>query len=98
MTDPTLIKHQDSLTSGDFTAADEPLRLFAAWFAEAQRSEPSDANAMMVATVDGDGLPNARMVLLKGYDERGFGFYTSTDSQKGRELAAMPKAALVFHW
>jgi pyridoxamine 5'-phosphate oxidase len=53
---------------------------------------------MTLATVDGDGLPNARMVLMKGFDEQGFVFYTNLDSQKGRELGASPKGALVFHW
>jgi pyridoxamine 5'-phosphate oxidase len=92
------IKHPNGLTAGDFTEADEPLRLFAAWFEEAKRAEASDATAMTVATVDADGLPNARMVLLKGFDERGFVFYTNTESRKGRELAGNAKAALVFHW
>ncbi|MPZ37820.1 MAG: pyridoxamine 5'-phosphate oxidase [Rhizobiales bacterium] len=92
------IQHPNELTAGDFTEADEPLRLFATWFDEAKRSEPSDASAMTLATVDDDGLPNARMVLLKGFDERGFVFYTNIDSAKGRELERHPKAALVFHW
>ena len=74
------------------------MRLFAAWFEEARRSEPADANAMTLATVDTDGLPNARVVLLKGYDERGLVFYTNADSPKGRELDATQKGALVFHW
>ena len=74
------------------------MRLFAAWFAEAAHSEPADANAMTLATVDADGLPNARMVLLKSFDEHGFVFYTNVESQKGRELNTSPKAALVFHW
>src|SRR5205085_664129 len=82
----------------DFTEADEPLRLFAAWFAEATRAEPTLPEAMTFASVDQDGLPNARMVLLKGFDEHGFVFYSNADSQKGRELAAAPKGALVFHW
>jgi pyridoxamine 5'-phosphate oxidase len=98
MSDSAPIQHPKGLTPGDFTEADEPLRLFAAWFAEAGRSEAADANAMTLATVDADGLPDARMVLLKNFDEAGFVFYTNTDSQKGRELAAVPKAALVFHW
>lgn len=85
-------------TNGDFTEADEPLRLFAAWFAEANRTEPADANAMALATVGTDGLPNVRMVLLKGFDAHGFVFYTNAESQKGRELAVNPQAALVFHW
>ncbi|MFZ1071161.1 MAG: pyridoxamine 5'-phosphate oxidase, partial [Methyloceanibacter sp.] len=85
-------------TIGDFTAADEPLRLFAQWLNDATGSEPADPNAMAVATVDADGLPDVRMVLLKGFDERGFVFYTNMDSQKGRELDLNPKAALLFHW
>jgi pyridoxamine 5'-phosphate oxidase len=84
--------------SDDFTEAGEPLQLFAAWFADAGKSEPSDPNAMTLATVDSEGLPNARMVLMKGFDERGFVFYTNLDSQKGRELDAAPKGALVLHW
>jgi pyridoxamine 5'-phosphate oxidase len=98
MSDIGSIEHPTWLTSGDFTEADEPLRLFSAWMEEATRSEPSDPTAMALATVDGEGLPNVRMVLLKGFDERGFVFYSNEDSQKGRELAAVPKAALGFHW
>lgn len=98
MSDTSPIEQQGWLRSGDFTAADEPLRLFAAWMAEARQSEPNDPDAVALATVDADGLPNVRMVLLKGFDARGFVFYTNDGSQKGRELAANPKAALVFHW
>jgi pyridoxamine 5'-phosphate oxidase len=98
MSDAAPIEHPAWLTGGDFTAADEPLRLFAAWFAEAKRSEPVNPDAMTLATVDRDGLPNARMVLLKGFDERGFVFYTNRDSIKGHELADEPKAALTFYW
>jgi pyridoxamine 5'-phosphate oxidase len=98
MSDTAPIEHQSWLTSGDFTAADEPFRLFTAWLTEATAAEPRDPTAMTLATVDADGLPNARMVLLKGADERGFVFYTNMDSQKGRELGAHPKAALVFYW
>jgi pyridoxine/pyridoxamine 5'-phosphate oxidase len=98
MSESVSIQHPNGLTSGDFTEADEPLRLFAAWLSEASRSEPADPNAMTLATVDPDGLPNARMVLLKGFDEQGFVFYTNLDSQKGRELDGTPKGALVFHW
>jgi pyridoxamine 5'-phosphate oxidase len=65
---------------------------------EAAKSEPNDANAMALASVDPDGLPNLRMVLLKGHDARGFVFYTNTQSQKGTELLAHPKAAVLFHW
>jgi pyridoxamine 5'-phosphate oxidase len=98
MADSPPIERRNELTAGDFTEASEPLRLFAAWFEDARRAEPSDASAMTLATVDEGGLPNARMVLLKGFDERGFVFYTNLDSAKGREMAANPKAALVFHW
>jgi pyridoxamine 5'-phosphate oxidase len=98
MTDAAQIEHPGGLTGGDFTEASEPLRLFAEWFAEAKRSEPVNPDAMALATVDADGLPNARMVLLKGFDERGFVFYTNMDSAKGHELAGAPKAALTFYW
>jgi pyridoxamine 5'-phosphate oxidase len=98
MSDPTSMKHPSWLTSGDFTAADDPFALFAAWLDEATASEPCDPTAMTLATVDADGLPNARMVLLKGADASGFVFFTNMDSQKGRELDAQRKAALVFHW
>lgn len=84
--------------SGDFTEADDPFSLFEAWIAEATAQEPNDPNAMALATVDADGLPNVRMVLLKGYDQSGFVFYTNTESQKGAELLARQKAAAVFHW
>jgi len=97
MTD-TSIKHPASLTSGDFTEAAEPFGLFAAWFAEACQQEPSDPNAMALATVDKTGLPDVRMVLMKGYDADGFVFYSHVTSPKGRELAANPKAGLLFHW
>ena len=98
MTDTTSMKHQTPLTSGDFTAADEPFALFEAWLNEAIKSEPNDPNAMALATVDPDGLPDVRMVLMKGFDAEGFVFYSHIASQKGRELAANPKAALLFHW
>jgi len=74
------------------------LRLFTAWFEEASRREPRDPTAMSLATVDADGLPNVRMVLMKGFDERGFVFFTNVDSQKGRELDKDRKGALLFHW
>jgi pyridoxamine 5'-phosphate oxidase len=79
-------------------SADEPFQLFASWLKEAEKSEPDDPNAMAVATVDGEGLPNVRMILLKGADARGFVFYTNCGSAKGLELAANPKAALLFYW
>jgi pyridoxamine 5'-phosphate oxidase len=98
MSDTAPIEHPSGLTVGDFTAADEPMRLFAQWLEDATGSEPSDPNAMAVATVDSEGLPDVRMVLMKGFDERGVVFYTNMDSQKGRELDASPRAALLFHW
>src|SRR5262245_30677828 len=98
MSDSAPIKHPSWLTSGDFTEADEPLRLFGAWFEEAAKGEPRDPTAMSLATVEADGTPNVRMVLMKGFDERGFVFYTNVDSQKGRELDASSQAALLFHW
>ena len=98
MNDPTSIKHPTPLTSGDFTESAEPFALFAEWFAEACKSEPNDPNAMALSTVDKDGLPDVRMVLMKGYDTDGFVFYSHIASAKGRELAEDPKAALLFHW
>lgn len=76
----------------------DPLVLFETWLKAARESEPNDANAMALATVDDEGLPDARMVLLKDFDEAGFVFYTNLESAKGRELASDPKAALLFHW
>ncbi|MEJ6781196.1 pyridoxamine 5'-phosphate oxidase [Aminobacter sp. Piv2-1] len=86
------------LTSGDFTESAEPFRLFAAWLKDATASELNDPNAVALATVDPDGLPDARMVLLKGFDEQGFVFYTNFESAKGREILATMKAAMCFHW
>lgn len=86
------------LISGDFTQSTDPFGLFAAWFAEAKAAEINDPDAMALATVDPSGLPDVRMVLLKGADERGFAFYTNEESAKGAELLSMPKAALVLHW
>ena len=79
-------------------AEDDPMSLFAEWLEEAGRKEPNDPNAVAVATVDEDGLPDVRMVLLKDADPRGFVFYTNFNSAKGRQLTANPKAALLFHW
>jgi pyridoxamine 5'-phosphate oxidase len=98
MSDTPPIERTTWLTTGDFTEASEPMRLFATWLSDATASEPRDPNAMTLATVDASGMPNARMVLLKGADERGFVFYTNVESQKGQELDSSGKAALVFHW
>jgi pyridoxamine 5'-phosphate oxidase len=84
--------------SQDFQEAQEPFALFARWMAEAEAHEPNDPNAMALATVDGQGTPNVRMILLKGADTSGFVFYTNCQSAKGLELAANPRAALLFHW
>lgn len=78
--------------------AADPHQLFEEWFAEARIGEPHDAEAMTLATADAAGRPAARMVLLKGHDARGFTFYTNGESRKGDELAANPRAALLFHW
>ncbi|MEH7866480.1 pyridoxamine 5'-phosphate oxidase [Rhizobium laguerreae] len=88
----------NELTSGDFTESGEPFKLFAEWLKEAEASEPNDPNAVALATVDEDGLPNVRMVLLKGSDDDGFVFYTNFESQKGREILGQKKAAMCFHW
>jgi pyridoxamine 5'-phosphate oxidase len=88
----------NALSSGDFTEASDPFALFALWLAEAAEREPNDPDAMTLASVDADGAPDARVVLCKGADERGFVFYTNAESAKGRELAATPMAAAVFHW
>ncbi len=92
------IMAETQLTGGDFTGATDPLQLFAQWLADAQRSEPNDPNAVALATVDGEGMPNVRMVLLKGFDASGFVIFTNFESAKGRELLANRKAALCFHW
>ena len=77
---------------------DDPFALFDRWLKAAELSEPNDPNGMAIASVDAEGLPDVRMVLLKDWDERGFVFYTNVQSDKGRQLDADPKAALLFHW
>jgi len=76
----------------------DPFAHFDTWFAEAQAAEPNDPNGMALASVDGDGLPNLRMVLMKAFGPEGLVFYTNFESAKGRELLAQPKAAALFHW
>ena len=83
---------------GEVFTRDDPLELFLDWFDLAKKKEPNDANAMALATVDAGGLPDVRMVLLKDIDARGLTFFTNLESAKGCELAANPKAALLFHW
>lgn len=84
--------------NGDFAERTEPIALFGEWLKAAEASEPNDPNAMALATVDSNGLPDVRMVLLKGFDASGFVFFTNFESAKGRELLLNPKAALCFHW
>ncbi|SFB06330.1 Pyridoxamine 5'-phosphate oxidase [Rhizobium sp. NFR07] len=86
------------LTTRDFTEESQPFELFGQWLKDAEASEPNDPNAVALATVDEHGLPNVRMVLLKGFDEHGFVFYTNFESQKGQEILGQKKAAMVFHW
>lgn len=76
----------------------DPMVEFARWFAEAQEAQVPEPNAMTLATADAQGGPSARIVLLKGFDERGFVFFTDYRSRKGEELAANPRVALVFYW
>ena len=103
MADETKGAYYTGPQAGDFAEASEPFALFEGWFAEARAHEPNDPNAFALATVDSTGLPNVRMVLLKGLDpaghpDRGFVFYTNFESAKGTELLASRKAALNFHW
>ncbi len=76
----------------------DPLVLFDQWFAEARNSEPNDPEAMALATATADGRPSVRMVLMKAFGPEGVSFFTNLDSRKGAELAANPRAALLFHW
>ena len=90
-----------ALAANDDEAAferEDPVGLFTDWLAEALRHEPNDANAMALATVDAEGLPDCRMVLLKDLDASGFTFYSNRESAKGEQLAGQPGAALLFHW
>ena len=88
----------NDLSTADFTQAADPFALFGLWFEEARAAEINDPEAMTLATVDADGLPDARVVLCKGPDARGLVFYTNIESAKGRELAGQPQAAALFHW
>lgn len=91
------MKHPSGLTFSDFPDVAEPLGPFEAWMAEAKAAEARDPDAVALATVDADGMPNVRMVLLKEWGTDGFVFYTNSESVKGRELQG-GKAALVFYW
>ncbi len=88
----------NEFSTADFTKAQDPLALFKLWLEEATATEINDPEAMTLATVDADGLPDARMVLCKGADERGLVFYTNIESAKGQELKGQPRAAALFHW
>jgi pyridoxamine 5'-phosphate oxidase len=88
----------NALSSSNFSATSDPFALFAEWFGEARSSEPNDPDAMALATVDAEAMPDVRMVLCKGFDSGGFVFYTNEQSAKGRQVAETPKAAALFHW
>ena len=98
MTNEPYDPDQQASNEADFLKENEPYELFAKWLKDAEASELNDPNAMALATVDDSGLPNVRMVLLKGYDHHGFVFYTNLESAKGQEISQTPKAALCFHW
>ncbi|CCD37990.1 Pyridoxamine 5'-phosphate oxidase [Candidatus Paraburkholderia kirkii UZHbot1] len=97
----TLTDLRKNYSRGALDAADvdpDPVRQFQTWFAQALDAKLPEPNAMTLATVDAQGRPSARIVLIKGVDERGFVFFTNYESRKGRELAANPAASLLFHW
>ena len=98
--DPTLERRHDydRDTLDEARAADEPFAQFRTWIDDALAADVLEANAMTLATVDADGHPAARIVLLRAWDERGFVFFTNYESRKGREIAGAPAAALVFFW
>ncbi len=88
----------DRLFDDAHQGAIDPFSLFEEWFGEAQEKEPNDPHAMALATVDAEGMPDVRMVLLNARDHRGFCFFTNFESDKGQQILAHPRAALVFHW
>ena len=90
--------HDGSTDRAGIFAGDDPFALARAWFAEAQVSEPNDPDAVALATVDADGMPNVRMVLLRDIEAGAFTFYTNYTSAKAQEIEGAGKAALVFHW
>jgi pyridoxamine 5'-phosphate oxidase len=97
----TLADLRKNYSLGSLDAADvdrDPVRQFQTWFAQALDAKLPEPNAMTVATVDATGRPAARILLIKGVDERGFVFFTNYESRKGHELAANPHASLLFHW
>lgn len=97
----TLADLRKNYSRGSLDAADvdpNPVRQFETWFAQALDAKLPEPNAMTLATVSADGRPSARIVLIKGVDERGFVFFTNYDSRKGREIATNPAGSLLFHW
>lgn len=96
MSDSTISDDQGG--RGGIFAGDDPFVIARNWLAEAERSEPNDPNAIALSTVDADGLPNARMVLLKSIEDDAFVFYTNYASAKAQEIGATGKAAFVMHW
>jgi pyridoxamine 5'-phosphate oxidase len=88
----------EPLTAGKLAGESEPFETFNAWFEEARAREMNDPEAMALSTVDAEGMPNIRMVLMKAHDEKGFVFYTNAQSAKGRELLGARKAGALFHW
>ncbi|HVY50338.1 MAG TPA: pyridoxamine 5'-phosphate oxidase [Devosia sp.] len=88
----------ERLFNDDDHGSIDPMTLFEEWFAAAKLSEPSDPHAMALASVDAQGMPDVRMVLMNARDHRGFVFFTNFDSRKGEQLLAQPRAAAVFHW
>jgi pyridoxamine 5'-phosphate oxidase len=97
-TEDDYVRQVTSAEPPPLLSATDPFHLFGEWFAEAKVKEINDPNAMALATVDATGMPDVRMVLLKDFDAAGFVFFTNLGSAKGEELAANPKAALLFHW
>jgi pyridoxamine 5'-phosphate oxidase len=97
-TSPSEEAYRAEEDQGEVFTTDDPITLFEEWFALALKYEPSDANAMALATATAEGAPDVRMVLLKEIDQRGLTFYSNETSSKGRQLAANPRAALCFHW
>ena len=95
---PHTMERPNGLRFGNLPDASDPFALFALWMKEAAEKEPRDPDACALATVDAGGLPDVRMVLLKKFDERGFVFFTNTESTKGQELEGNLKAAIVLHW
>jgi pyridoxamine 5'-phosphate oxidase len=94
----TAILNERILTPGNLDACEDPLTLFSQWFEEARAHEVNDPEAMSLATVDDDGLPDVRVVLCKDAEPEGLVFYTNAESAKGRQIERHPKAAALFHW